>query len=85
MLVGLIGEGRRAARAEYSVHGPDDDLIGVVTSGVLSPTLGVPIAMAYVERAHAAAGTALSCIVRDKAQPVTVSAMPFVPHRYHRG
>ncbi|MCJ1672868.1 glycine cleavage system aminomethyltransferase GcvT [Rathayibacter sp. VKM Ac-2929] len=77
VLVGLIGEGRRAARAEYSVHGPDDDVIGVVTSGVLSPTLGVPIAMAYVAPASAQPGSVVSVDIRGSRLPMTVTELPF--------
>jgi aminomethyltransferase len=41
--------------------------------------------MAYVESACAAPGTQLLALVRDKPRPVTVTKMPFVPQRYHRG
>ena len=56
----------------------------MLTSGGFSPTLGHPIAMAYVDRGHAAVGTALEIDVRGKRLPARVVAMPFVPHRYHR-
>src|SRR5690606_247971 len=50
VLVGLRGEGRRAGRSGYSVIA-DGREIGVITSGLPSPTLGYPIALAYVEPA----------------------------------
>ena len=59
-------------------------VIGRVTSGGFSPSLGHPIAMGFVPPAHAAAGARLSVIVRGKAQAAEVVAMPFVPHRYVR-
>jgi aminomethyltransferase len=59
--------------------------VGIVTSGGFSPTLGVPIAMAYVDIAHADEGSALEIEVRGKRLAATVSPMPFVPHRYYRG
>ncbi|MWV59462.1 glycine cleavage system aminomethyltransferase GcvT [Rathayibacter sp. VKM Ac-2754] len=79
VLVGLTGEGRRAARADYSVYASDEatDPIGVVTSGVLSPTLGVPIAMAYVAPTQAQPGTTLSVDIRGSRLPMTVTALPF--------
>ncbi|MFZ1565303.1 glycine cleavage T C-terminal barrel domain-containing protein, partial [Sphingorhabdus sp.] len=38
----------------------------------------------YVAAAHSQAGTALEAEVRGKRVPVTVAAMPFIPHHYHR-
>ncbi len=59
-------------------------VIGVVTSGGFSPSLGQAIAMGFVPPDHAAVGTRLNVIVRGKAQAAEVAAMPFVPHRYVR-
>jgi aminomethyltransferase len=81
--VGLALEGRQAAREGAEVYAGNQK-IGVLTSGGFSPTLGHPIAMAYVDRAQAAVGTALEIDVRGKRLPARVVAMPFVPHRYHR-
>ena len=64
--------------------GPRASNVGIVTSGAFAPTLGHPIAMAYVDAAHAAEGTSLEIEVRGKRLPAKVVAMPFVPHRYHR-
>jgi aminomethyltransferase len=76
VLVGLAGEGRRAARAGYAVlH--DDAVVGEVTSGALSPTLGHPIAMAFVDPPLAPAGTVLTVDVRGTRLPVTVVPLPF--------
>lgn len=77
VLVGLSLEGRRAARAEYAVVDPAGDVVGVVTSGALSPTLGHPVAMAYVDPAHSVPGTALGVDVRGTTIPATVVALPF--------
>lgn len=82
--VGLLLDGRMPAREGAEVYEGETN-VGVVTSGGFSPTLGRPIAMAYVDIAHAAEGTALTCEVRGKRLPATVSPMPFVPHRYYRG
>ena len=48
-----------------------------MTSGALSPTLGHPIAMAYVPPALSAPGTKLAVDVRGKASPVEVVKLPF--------
>ena len=82
--VGLRIEGRLPAREGAEVF-VGSDKVGIVTSGGFSPTLGAPIAMAYVAAAHAATGTALEVEVRGKRLAATVSPTPFVPHRYHRG
>ncbi len=79
VLVGLAAEGRRAARAGYPVLADAEggDPIGEVTSGALSPTLGHPIAMAYVPPAVSAAGTQLFVDVRGTRIPASVVALPF--------
>lgn len=82
--VGLSLEGRLPARDGAEVFAGSEK-VGTVTSGGFSPTLGHPIAMAYVDSAHAAQGTALEIEVRGKRLAATVTPMPFVPHRYYRG
>jgi aminomethyltransferase len=77
VLVGLRAEGKRAPRAEYPVTTTSGAVIGVVTSGALSPTLGFPIAMAYVERDCAYQGAEIAVDVRGQSLPVTVTALPF--------
>jgi aminomethyltransferase len=78
VLVGLAGNGRRAARADYPVFTADGTSeIGVVTSGALSPTLGHPIALAYVDPAYREPGTALAVDVRGAKHQYLVTALPF--------
>lgn len=80
VLVGLVADGRRAGRADAAVLAsadPGAEVIGVVTSGALSPTLGHPIAMASVDPAFSAIGTELAIDVRGTPLPATVVAMPF--------
>ena len=82
--IGLTIEGRLPAREGAEVFAGAEK-VGTVTSGGFSPTLGAPIAMAYVASNHAATGTALEIEVRGKRLAATVSPTPFVPHRYYRG
>jgi aminomethyltransferase len=82
--IGLTIEGRLPAREGAEVFAGAEK-VGTVTSGGFSPTLGAPIAMAYVASTHAATGTALEIEVRGKRLAATVSPTPFVPHSYYRG
>lgn len=76
VLVGLVSEGKRAGRAGYALLSGDEE-VGVITSGALSPTLGHPIAMAYVDPAVSAPGTQLDIDVRGSRIAATVVALPF--------
>lgn len=87
VLVGLKGLGRRPARAGYAVVLTDAEpggavgesarRVGTVTSGSPSPTLGHPIALAYVTPELSAEGTELAVDVRGRAEPVVVVPLPF--------
>lgn len=80
-LVGLTTDQRRAPRNGYRVLDMNGVDIGVVTSGAPSPTLGHPVAMAYVDRKHSEPGEALRVDIRGKAVDVQVVELPF----YRRG
>jgi aminomethyltransferase len=82
-LVGFHVEGKMPVR-EGAVIYSNNEQVGVITSGGFAPTIGAPIAMGYVASPHIAVGTALEAEVRGKRVPLTVAAMPFIPHRYHR-
>ncbi len=75
-LVGLRSDGRRAGRAGYPVM-QGDTVVGEVTSGALSPTLGYPIAMAYVDPGLAEPGTELELDVRGSRVAASVTPLPF--------
>ncbi|MFV0372829.1 glycine cleavage system aminomethyltransferase GcvT [Microbacterium sp.] len=77
VLVGLVAEGRRAGRAGYAVLDARGTRVGEVTSGALSPTLGHPIAMAFVHPSASAAGTELLLDVRGTHVPASVIPLPF--------
>ncbi len=75
-LVGLQMQGRNIARHDYPVlH--EGKPVGLVTSGTLSPTLGYPIALAYVPPALAKLGQSLAVEIRGKPYPATVVKRPF--------
>ena len=80
VLVGLAAEGRRAPRADYEVYdgeGADATRVGVVTSGALSPTLGHPVAMAFVAPDAAEVGRELFVDVRGTRVAASVVPLPF--------
>jgi aminomethyltransferase len=79
-LVGLRLEGRAIARHGYPVlH--NGAVVGEVTSGTWSPTLGQAIALAYVPTPLARLGSSLSVEIRSRQEPATVVRRPF----YRRG
>lgn len=84
VLVGLRGESRRAGRSGYPVL-KDGVEIGIVTSGQPSPTLGVPIALAYIDRDYASTGTSCDIDVRGTPQPFTVVKRPFYTRETPKG
>jgi aminomethyltransferase len=75
-LVALTMDGKRIAREGMPVT-RDGRAVGHVTSGTRSPTLGVGIALAYVERGLHAPGTALIVDVRGREAPCTVHSGAF--------
>ncbi|WP_414752328.1 glycine cleavage system aminomethyltransferase GcvT [Anabaena sp. CCY 9910] len=75
-LIGLQTQGRNIARHGYQVLS-DGKVVGEVTSGTLSPTLGHPIALAYVPSKLAKVGQPLEVEIRGKAYPAVVVKRPF--------
>jgi aminomethyltransferase len=78
-LVGLVGEGKRAARADYPLYADADSTvqIGIITSGALSPTLGYPVAMGYLETDFSELGNTVSVDIRGTRLPMTTVKLPF--------
>lgn len=76
-LIGLVARSRRVPRHGYAVLSGDGARVGTVTSGAPSPTLGAPIAMAYVT---GPTDGPFGIDVRGKTEPADVTELPF----YHR-
>ncbi len=83
--VGLVGLERVPVREGAAIVDDAGLRVGRVTSGTIGPSVGQPIAMAYLPAALAAPGTVVHADVRGKRQPMRVTPMPFAPHRYFRG
>jgi aminomethyltransferase len=82
--VGFAVDGRQPVREGALVLDGEGNEVGRITSGGFSPSLQRPIAMGYVASHLAENGTPLKLEQRGKLFDARVTAMPFVPHRYHR-
>jgi aminomethyltransferase len=82
--VGLIGKDRTPVREGATLHADDGSVVGIVTSGTVTPTAGAPIAMGYVPTALSSESTPINADVRGRSIPMTVTQLPFVPHSYVR-
>lgn len=76
-LVGFVLEERAIPRHDYEVCDADGRVIGKVTSGTQSPSLKMPIGMAYVETAFSKVDSEIYIKVRDKLSKAKVVKLPF--------
>ncbi|OLS59126.1 glycine cleavage system aminomethyltransferase GcvT [Pseudomonas putida] len=83
--VGLLPQERTPVREGAEIVDEAGTVIGQVCSGGFGPTLGAPVAMGYLDSAHAALDTPVWAIVRGKRVAMKVARMPFVAQRYYRG
>ncbi|MFZ2311992.1 MAG: glycine cleavage system aminomethyltransferase GcvT [Methylobacter sp.] len=81
---GLLVKSKIPVREGCEIYNSEGIIIGHVTSGSFSPSLGQPIAMALLPPNVAFLGNTLYVQVRDRRITVTVTKLPFIPHRYHR-
>ncbi len=82
--VGLIGQTKAPVREGCQLFDADDNIIGIVTSGTVGPSVEKPISMAYVRADLAVIGSEIFAEVRGKKLAMTVAKMPFVAQRYQR-
>jgi aminomethyltransferase len=82
--VGLLPQERTPVREGAAIVDDAGHEIGQVCSGGFGPTLGAPLAMGYVDSAHAALDTPVWAMVRGKRVAMQVSRLPFVVPRYVR-
>jgi aminomethyltransferase len=77
-LVGFEMIDRGIPRQHYNIKDAAGNIIGEVTSGTQSPTLGKAIGMGYVATEFSKAGSEIFIEIRDKALKATVSKIPFL-------
>lgn len=82
--VGLLLAGRQPARDGAEIALKDGTIVGRVTSGGFGPSVEGPVAMGYVPMTLAQPGTDVDILVRGKALPARIVALPFVPARFRR-
>jgi len=82
--VGLIVDDA-PAREGAAILSEEQEPLGIITSGIPSPTLGKNIAMGYVKSGFHKKGTSVLVQVRNKTRKATLTPMPFVPTKYYRG
>jgi aminomethyltransferase len=78
-LTGFVLLERGVPRHGYDIVDTDGRIIGTVTSGTMSPTLGEPIGMGYLPVEHADPGTTLRVVVRGEQKEARVQSLPFIP------
>jgi len=81
--VGLIGAGPVPVRSGARLLDASHAIVGEVTSGTVSPTLGKPVMLAYVG-SGIENDAQLSAVVRNQPHTVRITPLPFVPKRYQR-
>jgi aminomethyltransferase len=77
-LVGFEMLEKGIARHDYEIKNFDGAVIGIVTSGTQSPSLGKAIAMGYVDAAYAAIDTEIYVSIRNTLLKAKVVKIPFV-------
>ena len=77
-LIGFKLTERAIPRSHYQITNTEGKVIGEVTSGTQSPTLGYGIGMGYVETIYATVGTQINILIRNKPMQAEVVKLPFL-------
>ena len=77
-LVGFTVQDRRVPRPDYPIEDTNGKVIGRVSSGTQSPSLGIPLGMGYVEIAFATPGTEIVIVAGGKKLAAKVVKVPFL-------
>ncbi len=76
-LVGFVVDNKRVPRNGYDIVDENGSTIGTVTSGTMSPTLGIPIGLGYVKKAYSKKGKSIGIKIRNKVMEAKVVKLPF--------
>lgn len=80
-LVGFELIDKGVPRHDYEICSDSGDVIGIVTSGTMSPSLKKPIGMGYVPTSYAPIGSVIYIRVREKLLKAKVVKMPFLTNQ----
>lgn len=83
-LVGLVSRSTVPVRAHAPIIDAANQVVGEVTSGTVSPSLGHPVMLAFIARAALESGAPLRAVVREQRPELVTVRLPFVPKRYKR-
>ena len=75
-LVGFVLDERGVPRAGYEIQDMEGNVIGNVTSGTMSPMMGVGVGLGYVATEHATRGTEIQIAVRNRALKAHIEKLP---------
>ncbi|MDI9336074.1 MAG: glycine cleavage system aminomethyltransferase GcvT [Gammaproteobacteria bacterium] len=83
---GFVGLDKIPIREGTEIVDEQQKKVGIVTSGLLSPSLGLPIGFVMLEQSQIAnsINSHLYAMVRTHRIPIALKPLPFVPHKYHR-
>ena len=76
--MGFTLEEKGIPRHDYLVVDGKDNTVGVVTSGTLSPSLGIPVGLAYINTDKLNDGSKLFVKIRTKNIPLKQMKLPFL-------
>ncbi len=79
-LVGFVVNDKRVPRKGYEIVDDQGSSIGQVTSGTMSPSLGIPIGLGYVRKAYSKKGQTFGIQIRNKVLEAKVVKLPFFKH-----
>ena len=70
-------EDRGIPRSAYEIQNAQEEIIGNVTSGTMSPSLGIGIGMGYVKTEYSKVDTEIQIAIRNRKLKAKVIKLPF--------
>jgi aminomethyltransferase len=77
-LIGFVLQEKGIPRAHYRITSLEGEVIGEVTSGTISPTMGVGIGLGYIKTEYAVPGTEIEVTIRNKNHKAKVEKLPLL-------